>query len=331
MVTVVANNRIRRSPIIAKGVASTNIASTRKSLRQIRHPQTLIVITVGIAVLVLYSLEHSLVYESTHIEIRLTRPLRPWVQTSSSADEAPTQILAARRPQLSSTSRFGMIPKKYLRTSILRPLDTLDAKTDTSAQRRSIQHYHEAPPEGAIQNDFLHSSEEETVGDGDDNRDVTATPETFLFPRVMNLYELNQNSPFLSPLKNVLLTTPLPLDPCTVNFDIQTNENLVNNETTTYEQETFPFEREFLEVAAPKQRERFNQLCQDYQIILLDDLAILEKAAEIHADLRLRGLPIQTEDILIAATAIVKSLIVVSNDSDLLRVEGLSLENWVEL
>ncbi|MDB9396624.1 type II toxin-antitoxin system VapC family toxin [Microcystis aeruginosa] len=93
----------------------------------------------------------------------------------------------------------------------------------------------------------------------------------------------------------------------------------------------FEVKRGFLAVAAPKQRERFNQLCQDYQIILLDDLAILEKAAEIHAHLRLRGLPIQTEDILIAATAIVKSLIVVSNDSDLLRVEGLSLENWVEL
>jgi tRNA(fMet)-specific endonuclease VapC len=93
----------------------------------------------------------------------------------------------------------------------------------------------------------------------------------------------------------------------------------------------FEIKRGFLAVAAPKQRERFNQLCQDYQIILLDDLAILEKAAEIHAHLRLRGLPIQTEDILIAATAIVKSLIVVSNDSDLLRVEGLSLENWVEL
>jgi tRNA(fMet)-specific endonuclease VapC len=93
----------------------------------------------------------------------------------------------------------------------------------------------------------------------------------------------------------------------------------------------FEIKRGFLAVAAPKQRERFNKLCQDYQIILLDDLAILEKAAEIHAHLRLRGLPIQTEDILIAATAIVKSLIVVSNDSDLLRVEGLSLENWVEL
>lgn len=93
----------------------------------------------------------------------------------------------------------------------------------------------------------------------------------------------------------------------------------------------FEVRRGFLAVDAPKQRERFDQMCQDYQIILLDDLAILEKAAEIHANLRLRGLPIQTEDILIAASAIVKDLIVVSNDSDLARVEGLNLENWVEL
>ena len=93
----------------------------------------------------------------------------------------------------------------------------------------------------------------------------------------------------------------------------------------------FEIRRGFLAVDAPKQRERFIQLCQDYQIILLDDLAILEKAAEIHANLRGRGLPIQTEDILIAATAIIKGLIVVSNDSDLARVEGLSLENWLEL
>ncbi|CAD5926324.1 Ribonuclease VapC2 [Planktothrix tepida] len=92
----------------------------------------------------------------------------------------------------------------------------------------------------------------------------------------------------------------------------------------------FEIRRGFLAVDSPKQRERFNGFCQDYQIILLDDLAILEKAAEIHANLRLRGLPIQTEDIFIAATAIVKGLILVSNDSDLLRVESLSLENWVE-
>jgi heme/copper-type cytochrome/quinol oxidase subunit 2 len=75
--------------------------------------------------------------------------------------------------------------------------------------------------------------------------------------------------------------------------------------------------RGFLAVDAPKQRERFNKFCQNYPIIFLDDLAILEKAAEIHANLRLKGLPIQTEDVLIAATAMIKGLTVVSNDSDL--------------
>ncbi len=93
----------------------------------------------------------------------------------------------------------------------------------------------------------------------------------------------------------------------------------------------FEIRRGFLAIEAPKQRARFEDFCQRYPIILLDDLAILEKAAEIHANLRLRGLPIQIEDILIAATAMVKDLILVSNDSDLARIEGLNLENWVEL
>ncbi|WP_353931005.1 type II toxin-antitoxin system VapC family toxin [Okeanomitos corallinicola TIOX110] len=91
----------------------------------------------------------------------------------------------------------------------------------------------------------------------------------------------------------------------------------------------FEIRRGFLAVDAPKKRERFNIFCQQYPIIFLDDLDILEKAAEIHADLRLKGLPIQSEDVLIAATAMIKGLTVVSNDSDLARVEGLSLENWV--
>jgi tRNA(fMet)-specific endonuclease VapC len=92
----------------------------------------------------------------------------------------------------------------------------------------------------------------------------------------------------------------------------------------------FEIKRGLIAVQATKQIKVFNELCQGYQIILLDDLVILEKASEIHADLRLRGLPIQTEDILIAATAIVKGLIVVSNDSDLLRVNNLIVENWLE-
>jgi predicted nucleic acid-binding protein len=47
-------------------------------------------------------------------------------------------------------------------------------------------------------------------------------------------------------------------------------------------------------------------------------------------NLRLKGLPIQTEDVLIAATTMIKGLMVASNDSDLTRVEGLSLENWLQ-
>ncbi|MFN5953642.1 MAG: type II toxin-antitoxin system VapC family toxin [Dolichospermum sp.] len=92
----------------------------------------------------------------------------------------------------------------------------------------------------------------------------------------------------------------------------------------------FEVKRGLFAVNAIKQLERFDNFCKDFQIIFLDDLAILEKAAEIHANLRLRGLPIQTEDILIAATAIVKGFILVSHDSDLLRVEELTLENWLE-
>ncbi|NEQ69339.1 MAG: type II toxin-antitoxin system VapC family toxin [Symploca sp. SIO2D2] len=106
---------------------------------------------------------------------------------------------------------------------------------------------------------------------------------------------------------------------------VKSQKNLLAVSCITY----FEVKRGLLAVKATKQLKNFQELCLDYQIIFLDDLAILEKASEIHADLRLRGLPIQTEDILIAATAIVKGLTLVSNDRDLLRVKELSLENWV--
>ncbi|MBD2571013.1 type II toxin-antitoxin system VapC family toxin [Anabaena lutea] len=107
---------------------------------------------------------------------------------------------------------------------------------------------------------------------------------------------------------------------------LQSQRELVCISCITY----FEVKRGLFAVKATKQLTRFDEFCQDYQIIFINDLAILEKAAEIHANLRLRGLPIQTEDILIAATAIIKSFILVSNDSDLLRVQELSLENWLQ-
>ena len=73
----------------------------------------------------------------------------------------------------------------------------------------------------------------------------------------------------------------------------------------------------------------FHIFFQKYQTLFLDDLEIIEKSCEIHAKLKAKGTPIQDADILIAATAIVRDLILVSNDSDLLRIEGLKLENWL--
>jgi len=107
--------------------------------------------------------------------------------------------------------------------------------------------------------------------------------------------------------------------------ELRSQEELISISCITY----FEVKRGLFAVKASKQLERFDDFFRDFEIIFLDDLAILEKAAEIHANLRLRGLPIQTEDILITATAIIKDFILVSNDSDLLRVEGLSLENWL--
>ena len=108
--------------------------------------------------------------------------------------------------------------------------------------------------------------------------------------------------------------------------ELRSQEELISISCITF----FEVKRGLFAVKAIKQLERFDDFCKDFQIIFLDDLAILEKASEIHANLRLRGLPIQTEDILIAATAIVKGFILVYNDIYLLRVEGLSLENWLQ-
>lgn len=91
----------------------------------------------------------------------------------------------------------------------------------------------------------------------------------------------------------------------------------------------FESKRGLLYANATRQLSDLNELCRIYRIVFLDSLDIVEKACEIHANLKRKGTPIQEADVLIAATAITCGLIVVSNDSDLIRVEGLSLENWL--
>ncbi|MEA5516308.1 type II toxin-antitoxin system VapC family toxin [Nodularia sp. UHCC 0506] len=92
----------------------------------------------------------------------------------------------------------------------------------------------------------------------------------------------------------------------------------------------YEVKRGLLAINASRQLAEFQKFCQIYQVLLIDDLEIIERACEIHLDLQRRGFTIQEQDILIAATAITRGLILVSNDSDLLRVQGINLENWAK-
>ncbi|AVH63110.1 VapC toxin family PIN domain ribonuclease [Nostoc sp. 'Peltigera membranacea cyanobiont' 213] len=92
----------------------------------------------------------------------------------------------------------------------------------------------------------------------------------------------------------------------------------------------YEVKRGLLAINATRQLVEFNKFCQVYKIILIDDLEIIELACEIYVDLQRRGFTIQEQDILIAATAIARGLILVSNDSDLLRVQNINLENWLQ-
>jgi tRNA(fMet)-specific endonuclease VapC len=91
----------------------------------------------------------------------------------------------------------------------------------------------------------------------------------------------------------------------------------------------YEVKRGLISINATRQLADFNQFCIDYDILFLDNIEIIEQACKIHADLKIKGTPIQDADVLIAATAIARGLILVSHDSDLLQVEGLSLENWL--
>ncbi len=93
----------------------------------------------------------------------------------------------------------------------------------------------------------------------------------------------------------------------------------------------YEVKRGLLYVNATRKLSDFNSLCSSkIKVIFLDDIQIIEKASEIYADLKRRGRPIQDADILIAATAIIRGLILVSHDSDMLRVSDLALENWLQ-
>ncbi len=92
----------------------------------------------------------------------------------------------------------------------------------------------------------------------------------------------------------------------------------------------FESEGGLLAIQSKKKLALLEKLSQtDIKVLFLDRIEIIQLASSIYADLRQKGTPIQLPDILIAATAIYHDLVLVSNDSDMLRVEGLKLENWL--
>lgn len=87
--------------------------------------------------------------------------------------------------------------------------------------------------------------------------------------------------------------------------------------------------RRLLYAKATKKMSDFNTFCEAVKVAFLNELKVVEKAAEINANLRGKGTPLEDADILIAATAMSHDLTLVSHDSDMLRVSGLTVEDWM--
>ncbi len=76
-------------------------------------------------------------------------------------------------------------------------------------------------------------------------------------------------------------------------------------------------------------QQRFDRFCATINILPINDEVIV-KAAEIYGDLHRRGELIGDADILIAATALVNGLaIITNNEKHFERITGLGVENWL--
>ncbi|PSB45018.1 VapC toxin family PIN domain ribonuclease [Cyanosarcina cf. burmensis CCALA 770] len=80
---------------------------------------------------------------------------------------------------------------------------------------------------------------------------------------------------------------------------------------------------------ADKQLKAFEQFCANNIILPLTD-EIVVRAADIYAELRKKGTPIGDADILIAASAMVNRMAVITNNqSHFLQISGLTVYNWL--
>ena len=92
----------------------------------------------------------------------------------------------------------------------------------------------------------------------------------------------------------------------------------------------YEIKRGLLAISATNKLRIFNEICRRFRILLLDDIRIFDKASEIYADLKPKGKLIKDADILIASMALVYEITLVSDDSDFLRINNLTVENWIK-
>ncbi|MFQ6089530.1 MAG: type II toxin-antitoxin system VapC family toxin [Candidatus Methanofastidiosia archaeon] len=91
----------------------------------------------------------------------------------------------------------------------------------------------------------------------------------------------------------------------------------------------YEIKRGLLSAKATRQLDRFNLLCKTFGLIWLDTQPIFDRAAEIYANLQQRGELIEDADILIASIAKTRKLVLVTDDKDFQRIQGLKIENWL--
>lgn len=81
---------------------------------------------------------------------------------------------------------------------------------------------------------------------------------------------------------------------------------------------------------ARKQLERFDQFVSLNRVLFLSK-EIAQKSAEIFAELRKSGQTIGHNDVLIAGTAIVNDMVLITNNVNHFgRINGLAIDNWSE-
>lgn len=91
----------------------------------------------------------------------------------------------------------------------------------------------------------------------------------------------------------------------------------------------YEIKRGLLAKKATMQLEKFDLLCMEFGLVLLDTQYIFDRAAEIYANLKERGKLVEDADILIASVVSFRNFILVSDDTDFNRIQGLKIENWL--